>query len=141
MLRLAALIATAGALNTCSRRAVLHAPLLSALPAAADDEQLIVSTVRRPDACDEQARRGDLLSIFYEARYRNERGAVVYDSSAARLGSQPFRLVLGDGSAVPGLELPARVRPWVQLCLPTAQLSILGHASPWLDPASLARPC
>ena len=52
-----------------------------------------------------------------------------------------FRVNGSEAFAVPGLELPARVRPWVQLCLPTAQLSILGHASPWLDPASLARPC
>ena len=52
-----------------------------------------------------------------------------------------FRVNGSEAFAVPGLELPARVRPWAQLCLPTAQLSILGHATPWLDPASLARPC
>ena len=48
-----------------------------------------------------------------------------------------FRVNESEPFAVPDLELPALVRPWAQLCLPTAQLSIFGHATPWLDQASL----
>jgi FK506-binding protein 2 len=63
---------------------------------------LVVTTVRKLKTCDLQAKRGDSVTIAYEARVASP-GGPVYDSSAERGG--PVSFVLGDGKAISGVDV------------------------------------
>jgi FK506-binding protein 2 len=90
----------AQALERAQRKANRPAPPEPKL--SAKGTGLVVTTVRKPKTCDLQARRGDSVTIAYEARIASP-GGPVYDSSAERGG--PVSFVLGDGKAISGVDV------------------------------------
>ncbi|KAL7546537.1 hypothetical protein ACHAWF_013950 [Thalassiosira exigua] len=65
--------------------------------------RLSVKTVRKPDSCDRRAKRGDALTIAFEARISSATGPL-YDGTAWRKGALSA-VKLGKGAAVPGVEI------------------------------------
>lgn len=65
--------------------------------------QLTVSKVQKPPSCGDSARRGDTVTIAYEARIGGSSGPL-YDSSAWRQG-KPATFELGKNFALPGVEI------------------------------------
>ncbi|KAL3792177.1 hypothetical protein HJC23_009641 [Cyclotella cryptica] len=65
--------------------------------------RLVVRSLQKPESCDGSARRGDTVTISYEARISSSNGSV-YDSTAWRQG-EPATFELGRGAAVPGVEI------------------------------------
>ena len=66
-----------------------------------------VKKVQKPPSCDgRSAKRGDTVTIEYEARITSSSGPL-YDSSAWRQG-KPTAFELGKGAAIPGVEIGLR---------------------------------
>ena len=59
-------------------------------------------TTKKADKCELQARRGDTVTIAYEARVASP-GGPLYDSSEERGG--PVTFVLGDGQTISGVDI------------------------------------
>jgi FKBP-type peptidyl-prolyl cis-trans isomerase len=66
---------------------------------------LVVKTTRKATTsdCTLKARRGDTVTILYEARVASP-GGPIYDSTAER-GGEPVTFQLGDGKAIAGVDI------------------------------------
>lgn len=65
----------------------------------------IVTIKEASGPCAIQSRRGDVLSLVYEAFYVDEAGsAKPYDASDFRGTGQPYQVVLGSGDMIPGVD-------------------------------------
>jgi len=66
-------------------------------------DRLDVQTLQKPNSCGSVAKRGDSVTISYEARISSSSGPI-YDSTAWRQ-NDPVTFELGKGLALPGVEI------------------------------------
>ena len=66
-------------------------------------DRIAVKSMQKPDNCSGSAKRGDTVTIAYEARISSSSGPM-YDSTAWRQG-EPSTFELGKGFALPGVEI------------------------------------